>query len=214
MSTAWTIGFAVLAFFVFFLGLLELGTLRRVADVLERAEIKPRVDEHPAGGLEPGSPVPAFTGELSGGGRITSEELVGSPYLVVFARSGCAACNTLLRELLDTVGFGARVLVVVNDFTDAPELVDAAGITVVRQVQRGVARAFKTSATPHAFMVDANGMIAANRITNSLADLRQLLNDAPSANRRAEKGVALFSSTSMVEGGAAAGTTVTEPKSL
>lgn len=188
MSTAWTIGFAGLAFFVFFLGLLELGTLRRVADLLERTEITLRTHELTSGGLEPGSAVPAFTGELSGGGSITSDELAGDPYAVVFVSSGCRACEPLLRELPNAADVvDARVLVVVNEFTDAPDLGQSAGVTVVRQTEGSVARAFRTSATPHAFVVGGRGEVAAARITNSLADLRRLIEDALTADRRAER---------------------------
>lgn len=188
-----------LASFVFLLGLLELGTLRRVADALERAEIALRTRDLPAGGLEPGAPVPPFSGELSGGESITNEQLAGSPYAVVFVSSNCSACETLLRELPSAVSLPAPVLVVVNDFTDAPDLDEAAGVTVVRQIRGNIARAFQTSATPHGFVVNPRGEVAAARITNSVADLRRLLEDALTGDQRPEREVALGSGREMRE---------------
>jgi hypothetical protein len=51
-------------------------------------------------------------------------------------------------------------------------------LTVVRQIQGNIARVFRTSATPHGFVVDSEGEVAAAGIANSLADLRHLLGDA------------------------------------
>jgi thiol-disulfide isomerase/thioredoxin len=102
--------------------------------------------------------------------------LRGEPSLVLFLSSTCAPCKELARQLRRPVAaetVGARLVVVVRDEHEAHAL-ELTGVEVVYQPDFALSRAFETSATPHAFAIDADGIVAGSSTPNTLGRLREL----------------------------------------
>lgn len=178
MSTPWIAAFAGLAALVILLGLLVLGTLRRISPILEKAESKLLLmpsDLAPAG-LAPGTPVPDFQAQDLNGSAFRAVDLRGTEGIVLFLDSDCEPCRTLTSEVVADNGGGldARLTVVVDSRADGLELDRIPGITVLHQVDREVARAFQSSVAPHAFAISAAGTVVETGNPNTLKDLQAI----------------------------------------
>ncbi len=167
----------VLVIAVLGLGVLVLGLIRRVTTVLEGAERQLRAAGTRAsvlGGLPPGSPVPPYRAVDRQGTPVGAEILQGDARLVLFVDAGCDPCMTLLEDLRQTPLLGrggVPILVVATDTPAARRLPFPATATVLFQRDRAVARAFASEGTPHAFFVDANGIVGRSTIPSRSADL-------------------------------------------
>jgi len=164
MTSAWTIAFLALSLLVLLLAVLVVGTLRRIAVVLERAqaELPAASDRSMTLGISPGSTIPYFTAEEVGRGAFTSDDLLGSPAVVLFLGTSCAPCRDLIDDLrAGHVPETAARLVVVVDASDAAELAVSSHVTVLAERDKEVARAFETTATPHGFAVSPDGVVSA-----------------------------------------------------
>jgi thiol-disulfide isomerase/thioredoxin len=182
VSTPWIVVMGVESAALVLLALLVIGLLRRVTFVLEQAEshlgeLATAASVSPAGGLAPGELVPPAAAVRQSGAPFDTQELVGEPSLVLFLSSTCAPCKELSRQLrrraaaAETVG--ARLLVVVRDEHEAHSL-ELAGVELVYQPDFALSRAFETSATPHAFAIDAEGIVVGSSTPNTLGRLREL----------------------------------------
>lgn len=178
MSGAWIPAFLALWVVVLLLGLLVLGTLRRIAPLLERAESHLAASSGAAGrlGLEPGTPVPKFEVATVEGASLTDADLRGEASIVLFIRRGCPACARLIDQLKagEAGKLGIRLLVVAEEESLAEELASAEAVTAIAQPDRSLATAFQTNATPHAFAVAASGLIAESSFPNSVEQLEVL----------------------------------------
>lgn len=176
MSTPWVIGFLGLWAVVFLEGVLVLGTFRRVSVALETAE--GRLRELPApgpGGLSIGARVPQFVASRADGREFTNEDLRGAISLVLFLASGCPPCQTMVADLNQNPHeIYARLFVILSDESEVLELGLIEAIPVVYQRDGAMARAFQTTAAPHAFLVDDDCSLIASGTPNSIADLRRL----------------------------------------
>jgi peroxiredoxin len=163
---------------VLLLGLLVLGTLRRVAPLLERAESQLAASAGAAGrlGLEPGVPVPEFEVATVEGATLRDADLRGKASIVLFTRRGCPACGQLIDQLKggEAARLGIQLVVVAEEESLAAELASAEAVTAIAQPDRSLADAFQTNATPHAFAVGASGVIAASGFPNSIEQLEVL----------------------------------------
>ncbi len=185
MIALW-IAVAVLASGLVFTALALAGAVRRI-DELRRemnALVAPAaVVEHPASGLAVGTAAPAFQADRADGGRFTSSDLDGRRHLVVFADPGCAECLGLVPEL---VGAADLPPTVVSSGKGADPLPDAwfpaadtrDRVVVVRDADEAVAKAFDVGFTPHVFVVDEGGAVAAQGPADSLDAVRTLLRQA------------------------------------
>lgn len=180
MSTPWLIAFLALWAVVLIEGMLVLGTFRRVAVVLEAAE--GRLRELPApgpGGLPIGAAVPPFAASTANGSAFSDADLRGKISLVLFLSSGCPPCGVLADELSDAEAIpGTRLLVVLNDRSECLELGLSSALPIAYQRNGEVSRAFQTTATPHAFLVDSRGVILASGTPNSRKALRDLVEES------------------------------------
>lgn len=181
MSGLWTGAFVGVCGIVVILGLIVLGTLRRLLPVLERAEaslasVGARISP---GGLPSGSTVPAFSVEEIGGSLFSEGDLEGSKSVVLFLSSSCVACAQFVDDLeLGRVpDLGVR-LVVVSDRSQAGRFEQLTGVIVLVQEGRSLASVFETEATPHAFVVDEQRRILASGTPNDWERLRRLLAEA------------------------------------
>jgi thiol-disulfide isomerase/thioredoxin len=188
VSTSWIAAYGVLAAGLVALALLFVGLLRRVAYVLEQAEshlgavTEAGTATSAAGGLAPGSPVPAALATRADGGQFSTTELRGRGSIVLFLTSTCAPCKGLARELRRKGHrqlADLRVVAVVRDELERDAL-RLGGVEVVYQPDFALARTFETSASPHAFAVDANGTVVARSTPNTVSRLRELADAARS----------------------------------
>jgi thiol-disulfide isomerase/thioredoxin len=177
LSNAWVVAYFVLAGAVVTLALLVLGSMRRIAFVLERAESRLSAGTSVSpGGLAPGAPVPAAAAQRADGSPFDTGELAGRRTIVLFLSSSCTPCEALARELergeeLDAIA--AELVVVVPD-AEAAETLGLERVPVVFQPDHALARAFETTTTPHGFLVDASKTVVASATPNTLRDLRML----------------------------------------
>lgn len=175
MSSGWIAAFVALWVIVLVLGLALLGVLRRIGNVLERAEAGLSGALRPPG-LEPGSPVPAFEGIDDDGATFGPVDLYGRRSLLVFLSADCPPCR-LLADELRKVGadhLGAEAIVVVDDSPPGREFAAGLPLRVVYQQARGISAAFQSTATPHAFAIDERGVVVDADAPNTLAVLALL----------------------------------------
>jgi len=178
MSGAWIAAFLALWVVVLLLGLLVLGTLRRIAPLLERAESHLAASSGAAGrlGLEPGVPVPKFQVATVEGATVTDADLRGKTSIVLFIRRGCPACAPLIDQLKggEAAKLGIQLVVAAEEESLAEELASAEAVTAIAQPDRSLANAFQTNATPHAFAVATSGVVAESGFPNSVEQLEVL----------------------------------------
>lgn len=139
--------------------------------------------EHPAAGLAVGTPAPTLDGAGPRGETVASAATRGRRHLVVFAETGCAACHDLVPALVASAELPPVVVVTGPGDTTWPEAWGSAAqrggrVQVVRDVAGDVATAYHTGFTPHVFVVDEGGAIAAQGTADSLATVRTLLAEA------------------------------------
>jgi len=182
MNVPWIIAFALLAVCVALLTVVMLGTLRRISGVLEQTEARLReapIASPGPGGLEPGSPLPAFSVRRFYGGWLTDDDIRGVPAIVVFISSTCPACSGLIRDLrrgADALPLPVYIVADNDDEVQALGLTNVANVLI--QPKHELAIAFRTSTTPHAFAIDRSGTIVATSTPNALNQLRELIEPA------------------------------------
>lgn len=178
MTGLWIAAFVALWALVVVLGLLVLGTLRRLAPLIERVD----VSLHAAAtdsirGLQPGATPSPFMAESIDGLVFTEVDLRGSTTVVLFLGSTCGACERLAEDLESgsVPGLGARLLVVADRLDWAHALAGSAQVTVLVDEHRSLARAFETRVVPQAFVVDEHGTVLAGGRTSDWDGIRDLL---------------------------------------
>jgi hypothetical protein len=171
------LGLAVCLAGIAFLALVVAGQLRamddlrrRVGDGVGRAAIV----EAPAVGLPVGAGAPAFEAQRGDGSRFASASIAGRRHLVVFADGECAACRTLVPDLLRAPPLPT---VVVVDGGEVPRgWTASASAEVVRA--DGVAERFGADVRPALFVVDEGGGIVGRGIATTAAEASALVDDA------------------------------------
>lgn len=174
----WIIAFAALSFVVLIIGLLVVGIQRRLSTVLEAAEAVIRLSgtSFGAGGLPAGSTVPNFEAYDEQGQPISSTVLLAEPAIVLFLASDCEPCHRLVADLamLETRPLGIELIVVLSEGDTSLRIPALDGLTLAYQRDRGVAAAFDSAASPHAFAVDSERTVLASATPNSFGQLEQL----------------------------------------
>jgi len=178
MNGIWIAAFVAFASLVLLLGLLVLGTLRRITPLLERTEESLQTAATASlGGLPVGARVPPFEARDTHGASFTDGDLLGATSLVLFVGPSCRACERLVEDLrAGSVPYlGARLFVVPDSADLAPELDRTTGITVLVDTERTLARAFEMRVVPQAFVVDVHGVVLAAGRPNSWDEVQSLL---------------------------------------
>ena len=178
MTTIWIVAFAALSSLVALIGLLVLGTLRRITPLLEQAEESFQAASRASlGGLSVGSNVPPFESFDVHGTSFSREDLLGRTSFVLFLGTTCEACERFVVDLQAgrLPSLGAPLIVVPEDPESARGLARARDVLVLLDEHRAVARAFDVRIVPQAFVVDEHGGVLAAGRANDWSDLRELL---------------------------------------
>ena len=173
MSTPWIVAVLALWMLVLLLAVLVLGTLRRLAPLLERAEVA--IQGSRPGGLEPGAWVPDFEAVDADGARLTAADLDGQRSMVLLVDLDCPPCKQLVGEIsaadpreleFELVAiYGERALH--SGFPEVP------GVRTLVQVDGSVSRAFESNSTPHTFVLDGRRVVDSGT-PNTIEGLRHL----------------------------------------
>lgn len=186
MTAPWIAAFICLWMVALLLVFLQLGWFRRVAFLLEQAEARLQASglDPGAQGLASGSSVPQFEGVDADGTPIRTNELAGKDVIYLFLSSDCEPCHDLVDDLSKhgTPDERSLLVAVIDDSPGGRALRLPDKVLTLYQHNEAVSRAFGTSATPHAFAVDAAGTIVEKSIPSTAEHIRRLA-DTLSAGR-------------------------------
>lgn len=173
MSTPWIVAVVTLWAVVVVIAVLLLRTLRRLAPLLERAELALQVNR--PGGLEQGAIVSDFEAVDADGGRLTAADLEGQQSIVLLVDLDCPPCKQLTGEIAAAdprqlefelfAIYGERAL-----HSGFPEIL---GVKTLVQVEGSASRAFQSNSTPHAFALDGRRVVDSGT-PNTIEGLRHL----------------------------------------
>lgn len=167
MSTPWITAFIVLCGVVLLLGLIVLGTLRRLAPLIEQAEasLAAAAERAAPRALPAGASVPPFAAETLDGATFSELDLRGSRTVVLFVGAACAACERLVDALENGYAphLDARLVTVTESAEEARRFARSAHVTVVVDEERSIAAAFESEIVPHAFVVDEGTVLTSGR---------------------------------------------------
>ena len=130
----------------------------------DRSLAKSRINRN---GLPPGTIAPSFTLPRLDGGELSLSDYAGRPVLLVFSDPDCGPCNVVAPRLEEMARKSPGVNVVMVSRGDAERnrsKVAEFGLTfpVVLQDQWKLSREYAKFATPIAYLIDAEGRIAAD----------------------------------------------------
>ncbi len=170
MSPGWVAVFIALWVVVVVSVVLQLGTLRLVVPLLERAQ-------HMASGAHPaqqgppvGTALPEFEVTDAAGVLQTVNGQCGS--IIVFLRSGCGPCRVLADELGQVdLGRLADEMIIVTDPGGPTSLGLTSRLRVFMQACEGD-NPLNIRATPFALAVDGSGIVAGSIVPNRVEQLR------------------------------------------
>jgi len=184
MTIPWLISYLILWALVLATGFLLLGTLRSLGllqwrfDELQATRPVRKGRE----GLPPGKEAPGFALPDVSGREISLGDFRGRQLLLVFTQSGCGPCHDIAPELNRLHDAGEYQVLVVNNGEPneshawAEEI--EARFPIVTQEDWSVSKKYQVFATPYAFVVDAQGVIAAKSVASSPQYLRYLFDAA------------------------------------
>jgi hypothetical protein len=180
VTGVWIAAFVALWLVVILLGLVQLGTLRRVAPLLDRAEATLREAARATlRGLRPGESVPAFAADVFDGGTFTESDLRGSTTIVLFLNTGCRSCELLAADIEAgrIPDLGAPLVVVADESGEAARFAAGGQAHVLLQKNGSLARVFESDRTPHAFVIDETGRVVVSGSPNNWEVMALLLED-------------------------------------
>jgi methylamine dehydrogenase accessory protein MauD len=181
MFTALLISIVVLALVVLALGFLVLGTLRALGIVnwrLDQLELT-RPSRLGRDGLKVGKRAPDFTLLSATGGEVSLHTFAGRKVLLVFTQAGCGPCHDMAPAFKRVQDQGEhQVLVVNNGEPDetrkwAEEI--NGGFLILIQEKFNVSKLYEVFATPFAFLIDEQGVLASKGIVTSREHISFLL---------------------------------------
>ena len=202
MNTALLVSNIVLWLALLGLAFLLLGTLRSLGVLtwrLEQLEVT-RPSRIGREGLKIGKTAPDFTLPSATGDEVSLNDFAGQKVLLVFTQSGCGPCHDIAPELNRLHRKGEYQVLVVNngEGDDTQEWAEEtkARFPVLAQEKFAVAKRYEVFATPFAFLIDEQGVIASKGIAGSAQYLGYMLSGA---GRRGKKTHAEPESDSTVE---------------
>ncbi len=179
------VAIGMLAVVVLWLALALAGAVRELAAL--RGRVASLEEEsgpvHLADGLPVGAATPSWQLTERGGAAVSSSSMQGKRHLVLFADADCRACDALVPEVVDAAS-SDRLLPTVIVGRGAASATPAAWVShagrVIVGVERGVevSEAFRTEVSPHAFVIDEGGFVAAQGGPLTLDAVRSLIADA------------------------------------
>jgi methylamine dehydrogenase accessory protein MauD len=134
-------------------------------------------------GLKPGKKAPEFTLPSVTVGEVSLGDFAGRQVLLVFVQTGCAPCDGIAPELnrLATRNQDVQVLVVNNAEANAAREYARevnARFPVLVQERWSLSKRYEVFATPFAFLIDKQGVVAAKGIVTSKEHLGYLFSTA------------------------------------
>jgi len=214
MNIALLTAVIVLSALVLFLGFLVLGTLRALGLLTWRVEQLETVTPSRIGrdGLKLGKKAPDFTLPSAANGEASLHDFRGRKLLLVFTQSGCGPCRTIIPELNRVNDKGEHQVLVVNngDLEQTRKWVTEveARFPVLAQEKFNLSKRYEVFATPFAFLIDEQGLVASKGIVGSRQYLHFVLTGAgqkpkhdreetePEATEKSETVEPLFSHSS------------------
>jgi methylamine dehydrogenase accessory protein MauD len=184
METIWLVAFLALWAVVLFVGFLLLGALRALGVLSWRLEQLEATTPRRLGrdGLKPGKRAPDFTLPSADGKEVALHDFAGRKVLLVFTQSGCSPCQKIVPELNRLGKSGESQVVVINnsdaDATRKWSEEVAARFPVLAQNHFNVSKRYEVFATPFAFLIDEQGVIASKGIINNRQHIRYVLSGA------------------------------------
>jgi methylamine dehydrogenase accessory protein MauD len=182
MNIVWLSSNLALWGMVLVLGFLLLGALRALALLRWRMEQLEAIAPSRLGrsGLRPGKKAPDFTLPTLSGGEVELRHYAGRNVLLVFMQPGCGPCHHIVPELNRLHRAGeVQVLVIQNGDTEAIRQWAKKhwpGFPVALQEHFNLSKRYEVFATPFAFLIDEQGMIAARGIVSTKQYLGFVLN--------------------------------------
>ena len=138
---------------------------------------------HLADGLPVGAVAPSWQLTERGGAAASSSSMRGKRHLVLFADADCRACDALVPEVIEAASSDRLIPAVIvgrGVASATPAAWVSHGEGVIVGVEQGVevSEAFRTEVSPHAFVIDEGGFVAAQGGPLTLDDVRALIADA------------------------------------
>jgi methylamine dehydrogenase accessory protein MauD len=183
MNTLLLVSNVISSALVLTLGFLVLGTLRALGVLSWRVDQLGMTQPSRIGrdGLKIGKTAPDFT--LPGAnGEASLHDFAGRKVLLVFTQSGCGPCRGIIPELNRIHDKGQHQVLVVNN--GAPDETRKwageveARFPVLAQEKYSVSKRYEVYATPFAFLIDEQGVIASKGISSSRQYLSYVLTGA------------------------------------
>jgi peroxiredoxin len=175
---------------VVLLAFLVLGALRALGLVnwrLDQLELT-RPSRLGRDGLKAGKKAPDFTLHCASGGEVSLHDFAGRKVLLVFTQSGCGACHDMAPEFNRVQDKGEHQVLVVNNGEPDESREWAAKIharfPVLVQEKFSVAKRYEIFATPFAFLIDEQGLIASSGIVGSAQYLGYVLSGAGNRGKK------------------------------
>lgn len=185
MTAGWVTAFTLLAVAVAVQSLLILGLLRRAIPVLQRAERILATDPlSPDSGLHVGSTVADFTLVDNQGcawalGELLSHDVTS----FLFVAADCPSCARLQAELEEAQPNELTSLAVIISAGEQ-EASSEHGIRVFAQRDGSATHAFRQTAFPQCFVVDAvDRTVLAREFPHQLDDLMHMMRRAPQRSK-------------------------------
>jgi hypothetical protein len=171
MSAPWITVILALWLVVVILAVIQIGILRKILPVLDHTAAPPDMPFAPP----TGALLPAFEASLADGSTITTAQMIGRPFILLFASQSCAPCQRLLLRLegYNSSAEDAAVYLVMVDGVHADMSIPAC-VTPLLENGGNVSRALGVSTTPLAIAVDHRGAIAQSLVPVGPDDLDRL----------------------------------------
>jgi methylamine dehydrogenase accessory protein MauD len=166
---------------VLFLGFLLLGTLRALGVLRWRLDQLEATTPRRLGrdGLRPGKRAPDFTLPGADGTEVGLHDFAGRKVFLVFVQAHCGPCRRIVPDLNRLQRGGEVQLLVVNNGTVEETREWARGVDarfpVLAQQQFRLSRRYEVFATPFAFLIDEQGIVASKGILGEPQHIRYVL---------------------------------------
>lgn len=191
MTTLWLISYVLLWGIVLASGFLLLGTLRSLGRLQWRFDEMEATRPVRKGreGLPPGNRAPDFTLPSTTDEAVALSDFAGHRVLLVFTQTGCSPCHDILPELNRVQEKRQHQVLVVNSGEPEEAAVMAddvdAQFPVLAQDDWDISKQYLVFATPYAFVIDEQGVIAAKGVAGSRQYVSFIL-EAAKKRRRSE----------------------------
>jgi methylamine dehydrogenase accessory protein MauD len=180
MNIFWSVSIVILWIIVLFLGFLLIGTLRALGVLSWRLDNLESTSPRRIGrdGVKCGKKAPDFTLPSVEGDAVSLHDFYGRKLMLVFTQSGCSQCKAIVPELNRLADGEMQVIVVNNADLETTRKWCAevgARFPVLAQEKMSVSKRYEVFATPFAFMVDENGIVASKGIIKNRQHIRYVM---------------------------------------